>query len=289
VLKAPEYFSLEYLPETRSELVIPLRIGEEVIGTLDVQSGEPDAFTPEDVLLIQSLGDQIAIAIENARLYKQSQLLAIVEERNRLARDMHDSVIQSLYSLGLLIEGWRQMSADGDAPALRDVLNRTAEINQQVLREMRLLIHELRPPILEKEGLVNALQKRLDAVENRAGLHTRLLAEEFSRLPTPIEEDLYRIATEALNNALKHSKGSQVVVRLLKTDGNLCLKIIDNGCGFNLQTAQQSGGMGVISMQERAIKMGASFNIVSNEGNGTTIQVCIPIGENDPDNTGQNL
>lgn len=276
VMAMPEFLPLEQLPETRSELVIPLRIGREVIGTLDVQSREPGSFSPEDVLLIQSLGDQIAIAIENARLYKQSQRLAVVEERNRLARDMHDSVIQSLYSLGLLIEGWREMSKDSDSAMLLEVLNRTAEINQQVLREMRLLIHELRPPILEKEGLVNALQKRLDAVETRAGVHARLLVEGYSRLPATIEEDLYRITIEALNNALKHSNASSVVVRIFAQDGVAYIRIHDDGCGFDIETAQSSGGMGLASMQERATKLAAAFQIISAPGNGTKVEVCIP-------------
>ena len=109
----PGYLHDSNLPDTRSELVVPLYLAEQVIGTLDVHDARSAAFSAEDVLVIQSLGDQIAVAIENARLYDQSRELAILEERTRLARELHDSVTQSLYSVVLLSEGWRRQLERG--------------------------------------------------------------------------------------------------------------------------------------------------------------------------------
>jgi signal transduction histidine kinase len=250
-----------------------------VTGTLDVHSQKTNAFTPEDVTVIQSLGDQIAIAIENARLYERSKKLAVMEERNRLARDLHDSVTQSIYSMGLLIEGWRQTVANGEAVNVDDLLYRTREINEQVLREMRLLIHELRPPILEEEGLLNALQKRMDAVENRAGISARIVAEDFINVPRDVEEGLYRISLEALNNALKHSQASQVTIQIYSADERICLKITDNGCGFDLEKAFQAGGMGLKNMRERAHLLRGDLDIQSQPGAGTEVRVCMDAGD----------
>ncbi len=256
-----------------SKLVLPLRIAEKSIGTLTVADNSQGSFPQEDITMVQSLGDQIAIAIENANLYKQSRQLAVMEERNRLARDLHDSVIQSIYSLGLLLEGWRQRITDKKEVDLFEILNRTNEINQQVIKEMRLLIYEMRPPILGEVGILNALQKRLDAVENRAGIQARLLVDDFVKLPYHLEENLYYIALEALNNALKHSHAEQITVHFSGGKNNLALEISDDGCGFDLATAQKSGGMGLKSIQDRVKKINASMKMDTSPGKGTRITV----------------
>ena len=230
VLHDPDFLPDSQLPETRSELVIPLSLGNQVIGTLDVHNAQAGAFTAEDVVAIQSLGDQIVVAIENAHLYEQSRELAVLEERTRLARDLHDSVTQSLYSLVLLTEGWRRLmhSGTGTVPSnagaqTEDYLGRIGEIAQQALREMRLLIHELRPPMLEQEGLVGAVRKRLDAVEKRVGIEARVVMDELVELPVSLEEGLYWITQEALNNALKHAEAKKETVRVCVEDGMFCL------------------------------------------------------------------
>jgi len=270
------YLPDEHLPGTRSELVIPLRLGEQVIGTLDVHSAQVNAFTPEDGLVIQSLGDQIAVAIENARLYDRSRELAVLQERTRLARELHDSVTQSLYSLTLLTEGWRRLADAGSKAHVQDYLIRIGEITQQALKEMRLLIHELRPPALEQEGLVGALHQRLDAVEKRAGVEARILMDDLIELPATVEEELYRIAQEALNNALKHAGATAVTVRLCTEDSQVVLEVTDNGCGFDPATVKDCGGMGLISMHERARQLGGALSVTSASGQGTTVRACAP-------------
>jgi len=276
VLRDSHYLPDEQLPDTRAELVIPLRLGDHVIGTLDVHSTAENAFTEEDLLVIQSLGDQIAIAIENARLYDRSRELAVLEERTRLARELHDSVTQSLYSLVLLAEGWRRMVNEGDTTQIEDYLGRIGEIAQQSLKEMRLLIHELHPPVLEREGLVGALRQRIDAVEERVGIEARVLMEELIELPAAVEQGLYRIAQEALNNALKHADSTTVTVRIRPEDEQIMLEVTDNGRGFDPQAVKHGGGIGLGSMRERARQMGGVLTILSAPDTGTTVRATVP-------------
>ncbi|MCX6034950.1 MAG: histidine kinase, partial [Chloroflexi bacterium] len=279
VLKNPNFLFDEKLPETRSELVIPLKVGDRVIGTLDVHDSKVNAFTKEDTLVIQSLGDQIAIAIENAHLYNQSKDLAIFEERNRLARELHDSVTQSLYSLVLLTEGWRRMLKSNGSEKIEEYLNRSGEIAQQALKEMRLLILELRPPMLEQEGLVGALQKRIDAVEKRVGINARVVMEDFIELPAPVEEALYWIAQEALNNSLKHAKATIETVRICVEDNTTVLEVVDDGRGFDPEAIDHRGGMGLLNMGERARQVGGNLTIHSTLGKGTIVKVSVPLPE----------
>ncbi|MBN1660275.1 MAG: GAF domain-containing protein [Anaerolineae bacterium] len=279
----PEFLPDGHLPETRSELVIPLRLGNQVIGTLDVHNAQVGAFSAEDVVAIQSLGDQIVVAIENAHLYEQSRELAVLEERTRLARDLHDSVTQSLYSLVLLTEGWRRLMHTEGGSQTEDYLGRIGEIGQQALREMRLLIHELRPPMLEQEGLVGAVRKRLDAVEKRVGIEARVVMDELVEVPLALEEGLYWITQEALNNALKHAGATKETVRVCIEGERLVLEIADDGQGFDPEMAKQRGGMGLVSMRERAREMCGTLTIESSPGHGTTVRVSVPT----PVTTGQ--
>lgn len=267
----------DQLTGTRSELVVPLRVGDRIIGTLDVHAATTSAFTEEDMLVIQSLGDQIAVAIENARLYDQSKDIAVLEERNRLARELHDSVTQSLYSLVLFTEGWKRMLRTDGADKFEEYLGRTSEIAEQSLKEMRLLILELRPPALEQEGLVGALQKRLDAVEKRVGITARVVMDDFIEFPPALEEELYRIAQEALNNSLKHAKATRVTVRIFYDENRLTLEVNDDGIGFDPHSSAAQGGMGLLNMTERARRAGGSLSIQSEIGVGTTVQVAIPL------------
>jgi nitrate/nitrite-specific signal transduction histidine kinase len=275
VTKESRFLAHGSLPDTQSELVIPLKIGPDLIGTLDVHSTKKHAFTAEDALVIQSLGDQISIAIENARLYERSRDLAVLEERNRLARDLHDSVIQALYSLSLLAGGWRRLVSSGEEENVLSYFDRVGEISHQALKEMRLLVHELRPTALEQEGLLGALHQRLSAVENRSSIKARLKAEELFELPNHVEEGLYRIAQEALNNALKHAQATEVSV-WIRADGDcVALEVTDNGCGFEPEALAVQGGLGLKSMQERAMQLAGTLTITSTPGEGTTVRAVV--------------
>ncbi|HJX38395.1 MAG TPA: GAF domain-containing protein, partial [Anaerolineae bacterium] len=259
------------LPHTRAELVVPLRLGDRVVGTLDVQSEEANAFRDEDVRVMQSLADQVAVAIENARLYDRSQDAAVLEERNRLARELHDSVTQLLYSLVLLAGAASKIVDDGEQALSRQHLVRIEETAQQALKEMRLLVYELRPLVLEEEGLVGALNQRLDAVERRAGIQARLTAKGDLDLPPTVEEEVYRVVHEALNNALKHSGAGSVGVNLLGDGQWVQAEIVDDGRGFDVPSTTDGGGVGLASMRERAEALGGSVVVVSTPGKGTRV------------------
>ncbi|MBN1316542.1 MAG: GAF domain-containing protein [Anaerolineales bacterium] len=273
VAQDPRFLVDERLPDTQSELVIPLRIGDRVIGTLDVQSMKSDAFTSEDMLVIQSLGDQVAVAIENAGLYKRSQALAVLEERNRIARDLHDSVTQSLYSLHLFAGAGLEILAAGDRRSVKEELSYIAKTAQQALNEMRLLVYELRPPALEQEGLVGALDQRMEAVERRLGKKAHLLLEGEIDLRSPLEEEFYHITQEALNNALKHASAATVTVKIRSQNNQIELEVVDDGIGFDYDSASGGGGLGLIGMKERVERLGGSFAVFSTPGNGTRIMV----------------
>jgi signal transduction histidine kinase len=201
---------------------------------------------------------------------------AVTEERNRLARELHDSVTQALYGVSLYSQAASGQLALGRDEQAAEHLENLQDTAQQALAEMRLLVFELRPPILEEQGLVAALQVRLQAVEGRAGLRTEFRTDLEARLPLDVEEGLYRIALEALNNALKHARAQNINVYLRQQDppqGTVALTITDDGAGFDPATARQQGGLGLLAMKERAEAIGAALNIGSETGNGTKVSV----------------
>lgn len=203
---------------------------------------------------------------------------AAVEERRRLARDLHDSVTQSLYSLSLMAEAARRHAGQGDRQATNDYVNRLGELAQHSLKEMRLLVHEMRPSLLEKEGLAEALQARLDAVERHSGIRAKLVVNIERNLPSQVQLQYYRVAEEALNNALKHAHASAVRVTIRAVADSVTMEIADNGRGFDLDTASASGGLGLTSMRERMEHLGGSADIDTAPGQGTIIRVQSRIG-----------
>jgi signal transduction histidine kinase len=206
----------------------------------------------------------------------QAEALAIAQERNRLARELHDSVAQTLYGLALQAEAAARKLAAGQLEAVADYLTFFRESAQQTLLEARLLIFELRPPILDEVGLTAALRIRIDAVESRSGLDYQLDLAEVERLPSPVETGLYRIALEALNNILKHAQASRFILSLQQNEDWIRLEIKDDGVGFDLE-ARMAHGYGMQGMRERAEQLGGSFNLQSKPEGGTTIIVVVPI------------
>lgn len=265
---------------------VPLHSKDKLVGTLFATTYLPRHFSEQDINLLMSIGYQVGLAIDNALLYGQAQQLAALEERSRLARELHDSVTQVLYSQTLLVEGWKQMALNGQIVDITEPLIELGHLTKQALKEMRLLVYELRPPDLEKEGLVGALHKRINAVEKRAGVEARLITHGIiADLPVELEENLYRIAQEALTNTLKHANANTVTVHLAAQEGQVTLEICDDGCGFDPVLvgglrADDSGGMGLTNMRERTEKLNGLFAIIAAPGQGTTIRVQIPIKTN---------
>ena len=261
----------------RALLAVPIMVGGDAFGVFEATYCQPRSFSADEVRLVQALAGRAALAIENARLYEQAQQVATLQERQRLARELHDSVTQSLFSLTLLAEAGRHMAAAGRLDTVTEYLSQLGETAHQALKEMRLLVYELRPLALEAEGLAGALQQRLDAVERRAGVQARLLVDNGVDVPAPVQEGLYRIAQEALNNTLKHAAATAVTVRLGMTDGHVELRVVDNGRGFEPTASDDRGGLGLVSMRERAERLGGSCLVQSAPGAGTTVQVSVPL------------
>lgn len=188
--------------------------------------------------------------METQEALRQSELeKAITEERSRLARELHDSVTQSLHSSTMLAEAGQRLAGSGDIERARGYLIRLGEISQQALKEMRMLVYELRPLALREVGLAGALQQRLDIVERRSGVEVQLSVEDEFDLPPSIEEELFRVAMEALNNALKHANATTVTVILRKGERHntpcVELEIADDGSGFDFEEMGDEGGLGL--------------------------------------------
>jgi len=268
---------MQHFGHIRSWLGVPLLIKDEMIGMLALDHGHPQHFTEQHARLAIAIANQAAIAIENARLFAEAQGKAILEERQRLARDLHDSVTQSLYSSTLLAEAGRQLAETGDVRQAGIYLGEIVEITQQSLKEMRLLVYQLRPFALEREGLIGALQGRLDSVEKRAGIDARFVIDgDVGRLSPTLEEGLFRIAQEALNNALKHAAARSVLVRLHGDDECVTLEISDDGRGFDRDTASVHGGLGLIGIEERVTQLRGILTVRSSPGRGTYVSVQAP-------------
>jgi signal transduction histidine kinase len=257
----------------RGLMQIPIRVKGEVFGIFSADYLQPHHFTEEEKRLLSAFAQRAGLAIETARLYEREEQIAIMQERNRLARDLHDSVTQSIYAATLYAEVASQLLKSGELEKAGQNLQELKGMALEALAEMRLLIYELRPSVFEKEGLVAAIQTRLDAVEGRVGLETAFVIEGDISLPPKVEEGLYRIAQEALNNVLKHAHACTVTVTLAQQEHLVCLEVTDDGAGFDPVQACEAGCLGLHGMQERAQELGAEFEIISQFGSGTKIIV----------------
>jgi len=240
------------------------------------------AFLLEKMEIAQAESQQLLLELQKSNqkleaLASNAEELATIKERNRLARELHDSVTQSMYSLTLLAAGWRRLAAKRELASVEESFAEIEEVAQQALKEMRLLIYELRPLALENEGLHGALLHRLDAVEKRAGVEARLVIDDALDLPTAVEEALYAIAVEALNNALKHASATSVTIKLHASDSCIFMEVMDNGRGFDPLQGKESRGMGLKSMRERIEHLNGKLEIISEQGAGTNIKVEVAV------------
>ena len=212
-------------------------------------------------------------ALELEHDQEQATLKAISDERNRMAREMHDSVTQELYAINMYAEAAVRKLASRNVEEASADLQTLQVTAQNALSEMRLLIYELQPPVLESEGLAVAIQARLEAVEQRTGVHTAFCVKGNEQVPLAIQEELYGIAREALNNALKYAKASKLSVTLDTGSDLISMEVADDGVGFEESKLNSGGGMGLGGMRYRAQSLGAKLDIVSKPGEGTSIMV----------------
>ena len=206
-------------------------------------------------------------------LEQQAREQAVAAERSRLARELHDSVTQALYSVTLYAEATRLALSAGKQEIATENLGELHNMAREAMVDMRMLIFELHPPVLEQEGLVAALQARLSAVDSRAGLQAQFRAEGERRIPLPIEEELFWVAVEAFNNVIKHARAHSVTVDLQFDDQTVNLVVSDDGQGFDPARLDESGGMGLAGMKQRVSRIEGKLEIASAPGRGTTVKV----------------
>jgi signal transduction histidine kinase len=264
-------------PDMGSFLGVPVVSKERVIASfyLADREGLPE-FSAADQKAIELLAAHAAVAIENARSYDLARELSVIEERNRLARELHDSVTQRLFSLELGAETAATL-LDRDAEAARAQLARVQEMAREAMAELRSVIFELRPATVEEEGLVVALRKHVEVLRRVEQRRIEFGADGgVPRMPGAVEAEAFRIAQEALNNALHHSRAARIWVRLGTESGRLALEVGDDGVGFDPSAPElRSRRLGLTSMEERAAELGGTLVVQSQPGSGTRVRLSL--------------
>jgi PAS domain S-box-containing protein len=251
----------------KSLLLVPLITGEQVLGVIGlIRNEDAPTFGKGEITRLAVVAEELASFIRSDR--KRQQAIA-QEERQRLVRDLHDSISQKLYGLVTLTEAAQASLETGSIVQASD-LTRIGENARLALKEMRLFLFQMKPVDLEHKGLVAALHERLAAVEGRADIKARLLADDNINLTLENETILYYIALEALNNIMKHANAGSVTILLKRRKGSVILEVVDDGCGFDPKTTGH-GGMGLQIMQERVTKADGKVTIRSVPGKGTKV------------------
>jgi PAS domain S-box-containing protein len=252
-------------------LAVPLFVKHHVSGSLVLYYTHRHVFTPEEMELTQTLSNQVALAIENDRLRTQIERTAVLAERSRLARDLHDAVTQTLFSTSMMAEVlprlWRRNPAEGERR-----LAELHELTRGALAEMRTLLLELRPAKLLEMELADLLRQLAEAIAGRARVAVSVQIDGEAELPVDVKIALYRIAQEALNNVAKHAQAQRGTIHLRRLPDLIELTVSDDGCGFVFDRIGPAHlGLGI--MRERADAIGASLSVQSQPQQGTTITV----------------
>lgn len=288
----PDYVAPPLPIEVTAELAVPIMLGNEMFGVINIESLHP--FHADDEASIQIIADHLAVAIKNARLYAEARQAAVMRERQRLARDLHDSVSQVLSSISLisqsLASAWKRDPAEGERRA-----RRVEELSRHGFAEMRALLRELRPSDvtapdageaggideLRRAGLTSALRK-LAVLLAPETPEIRIEFADYVAQALISEEMLFRMCQEALSNAIRHSGARLVTVRSRLRDAAVSVSIEDNGRGFDPEGAVQAatgtrdGGMGLQTLRERAAAVGGTVRYDSTQGSGTCVTFTIP-------------
>ncbi len=256
-----------------SLLVAPMEVSGKMIGALVLCRLEAALFSTEETVLVSAIADQIGVGVMKYYYQKEVEKAHVREEREVLAANLHDSVLQTLYGVATFSDAAKRRLEKGDVEEGISLVDRIDEETRSALKEFRLLIYNLRPPELEKTGLIGAIKQRLISVENRTGLkYSFNVSGEIPKFRQDAEENLYLIAQEALNNTMRHAHASQVTVDIRAEKGQLTMRVTDDGCGFDLDQVKP-GCMGLSNMSERAGTLGGNLKISSTPGNGTCLEL----------------
>ena len=282
----------DYDFSTTSILCVPLIAKGQVIGVLQVLNKEPGKyFTPEDQEILTTFAAQSAVAIENARLYQSlreehDRLIAVEEDvRRGLARELHDGPAQMLAAIIMSANFVQQAIAHESIEHAVAELDEMLPVAEKALRQVRTLLFNLRPVILETQGLVPALESYARRLRDAEGMNVVLNAEgEFGRLSHNAEVAVFTIVQEAITNAKKHARASRIDIDVAPEDGELVVVIRDDGVGFNTKDVSdgydERGSLGMLNMQERAEIVEGSLTVSSQTGQGTTITMRLPLAPN---------
>jgi signal transduction histidine kinase len=272
-------------PVMHDFLGVPIVAGDEILGELFLADKKgPSGFSEQDEELLQVLAAHAAIALINARLYERSRELSIMEERNRIARELHDSVTQKLFSLRLTADASATLLKDGaavkDGAEAASHVDTVRQLAREATDELRAITVGLRPADLAGDGLAVALRKQAELLDRAHGARVVFTGGPNVRLRADREEAVYRIAQEALHNALRHGHPATVKVSLSTSDRRLRLTVSDDGGGFDPDDPSTAARrrLGLVSMRERAAAAGGTLRVESRPGRGTTVRLEVPTG-----------
>lgn len=259
----------------QSYVGVPIQDAQgKLLGLLSILGGTECHFSDEELVLVSSIADHIGLAVENVRLRRQAEETAVLEDRQRLARELHDSVNQSLFSASVIAESLPRLW-ERNPVLVNQQLDVLHKLISGALAEMRVMLLELRPVSMADAELKDLLSRLVEGVKGRAQLDISLEVHGDCDIPTQVKKNLFRIAQEALNNVVKHARARQVVIFLTQDCGQIKLRIWDDGQGFDVKTVD-GAHMGLQIMRERSASIGAAWILNSQPGEGTQIVVTWP-------------
>jgi len=264
-----------FLAENRSQLFVPMVYQNNIIGLIALVHSQPNIYTKNICMLVRAFANMVALGIQNYRLLQKSQTQAVMLERLRLARGLHDSVTQSLYSINLYTDAAKAALESKRIEKTAEYLKELHNLAMEATRELRMLIYDLRPVELEELGLAGAIRARLAAVETRSGFKTSFEVHGKGQLDPKVENELYQIAQEGLNNIAKHAAASQVNVLLEYFPEKFRLVIQDDGIGFDVSSPTK--GVGLQTIHERIKLLGGTNKIISSPKKGTILTVEVKL------------
>jgi signal transduction histidine kinase len=258
-------------PTSSTGIYVALRARDRVVGMLALERVIPGTLRERDRALLDGMAEQIAMAIDNARWFGRLRRIGADEERTRIARDLHDRVGQGLAYLSFELD---RISTQAEPKVKADMQTLRTDV-RQILGEVRETLSDLRTDVSDNQDLVGTVQRHITRVERRTGMHIVFEHDDNRRLTVPVERELWRIAQEALANAERHSGASEVRIRWTCADDRALLEVSDDGDGMATVFAVKPGSYGLTGMRERADAIGASLEIDSSPGQGTTVRCLL--------------
>jgi len=259
-------------------LCVPMLMGDVPLGLLGLASTKRIEFTASELEFMQALSQQATLAIQLTRLVEEAKQAAIFEERNRMAREIHDTLAQSFTGIVMQLEAIKRKIVAQQLDAAQTYLIRARELATTGLAEARRSVRALRPEALESYSLVNALQRLIQQMTSDTSVPVSLHVEGTPcALPADIDTNLLRIAQEALTNALRYAKANSIRLHLVFMPQAVRLSIVDDGCGFNPKSQLVTSGFGLIGMQERSQRIGGELILHSGIEQGTEVIVTVPL------------